>query len=104
MSRPRSMTHRSTLVVVLLVGMAGCVRPVIPGATPVYGDGRLDARPERNGVREPAKNAAFGRKVVHGKESPGTLVAPDGSRCTVTEKRFHEVKEGDEVTCAWRRL
>jgi hypothetical protein len=53
-------------------------------------------------VREPAKNAAFTRKVVHGKEAPATLLATDRSRCTVTEQRFKEVKEGDKVTCAWR--
>ena len=102
MSRSPSMTRLSSFAVLLLL-LAGCVRAFVPGEG-VYGGDRLDPRRDRDGVREPAKNAAVARKVVHGKESPATLVAPDGTRCTVTEKRFRDVREGDKVTCAWRSL
>ena len=42
-------------------------------------------------------------KTVYGKESPSTLVANDGSRCTVTSKKFEKTREGDRVLCAWRK-
>lgn len=44
-----------------------------------------------------------GRKAVYGKEDPATLVAQDGTRCAVTEKRYRETAIGEVVWCAWRR-
>jgi hypothetical protein len=101
MRRLHPITRAAAVGAVGLV-VASCVRPLVPGSGRVLGDDPLDPRTERDGVREPAKNAAFTRKVVHGKEAPATLLATDRSRCTVTEQRFKEVKEGDKVTCAWR--
>ena len=43
----------------------------------------------------------FARKEVTGKVPPGDLRAMDGTRCTVSTKRFAEVKAGDVVWCAW---
>jgi hypothetical protein len=42
------------------------------------------------------------RKRVAAKEEPSTLVAEDGTRCTVTKSRFRKVDVGDWATCAWR--
>lgn len=42
------------------------------------------------------------RKPVAGKEAPTTLIARDGSRCIVTEKRFAEIREGQSIWCDWR--
>jgi hypothetical protein len=43
------------------------------------------------------------RKPVSGKEAPTTLFAVDGTRCTVTKKKFDQTKDGDRVLCAWRK-
>ena len=42
------------------------------------------------------------RKAVHGKQDPVTLVAADGTRCPVTEKRYRETAIGEVVWCQWR--
>jgi hypothetical protein len=44
-----------------------------------------------------------GRKAVYGKEDPATLVAQDGTRCAVTDKRYRETALGEVVWCAWTR-
>jgi hypothetical protein len=46
-------------------------------------------------------NAVLGQKVVHGKQDPATLIAVDGSKCIVPEKRFREVVVGEKVVCGW---
>lgn len=43
-----------------------------------------------------------GNKVISNKEDPITLVAVDGSICTVTTTKYHKVKIGDQVWCNWR--
>ena len=55
----------------------------------------------RNGA-DSAFTLGLSRKPVSGKEEPATLLARDGSRCIVTEKRFKEVALGEQVTCAWK--
>lgn len=42
------------------------------------------------------------RKTVATKEGDATLVAVDGTRCTVPSNTFVEVKPGDDHTCAWK--
>jgi hypothetical protein len=42
-------------------------------------------------------------KVVAGKEPPTTLIAGDGSRCTVTERRYRNIQVGDDALCAWHK-
>ena len=49
-----------------------------------------------------SSDANFSRKRVDSKVDPGTLVAIDGSRCTVTESRYRDIKAGDNVSCDWR--
>ena len=47
------------------------------------------------------RNIGFAPWRVTGKEPPSTLFSR-GGRCTVTAKRFAEVREGDMIWCAWR--
>ena len=42
------------------------------------------------------------KKSVSGKEPKTTLIALDGSRCHVTEKRYRETTIGEKVWCAWQ--
>lgn len=55
-----------------------------------------------NGVSSDTdRSTSFGPRRVTGKEAPSTLLA-GGGRCTVTAKRFDQVREGDVIWCAWR--
>jgi hypothetical protein len=36
------------------------------------------------------------------KQAPTTLIADDGSRCTVSEKRYNDTRIGDDALCVWR--
>ena len=47
-------------------------------------------------------DANLSRKRLDSKVDPATLVAIDGSRCTVTESRYRDIKVGDTVSCDWR--
>lgn len=49
------------------------------------------------------RTSPLGRKAVYGKEDPATFIAQDGTRCSVTEKRYRETALGEIVWCAWRR-
>jgi hypothetical protein len=40
-------------------------------------------------------------KPVAAKESPATLIARDGTSCTVTHRRFEAISVGDRVACYW---
>ena len=57
-------------------------------------------RPREPGRMTPHYDVS--RKRVAAKEEPSTLVAEDGTRCTVTKSRFRKVDVGDWATCAWR--
>lgn len=48
------------------------------------------------------RSIGFVPKRVAGKEAPSTLLARDGARCTVTAKRFDQVREGEVIWCAWQ--
>jgi hypothetical protein len=45
---------------------------------------------------------AVASKRVAAKEAPLTLVADDGSRCSVNESKYNNTRIGDAVFCAWR--
>ena len=47
--------------------------------------------------RDPAPD----RKAVVLKEGPTSLIASDGSRCLVGEKKFSHTEIGDRVWCVW---
>lgn len=90
---------------VILLAASGCVQPLVPGMGRVFPPN--DVLPKRTGssIGRPDSTSAsrpgFSRKLVSGKESPSILVARDGSRCTVSEKRFTETSEGEQMWCAW---
>lgn len=44
----------------------------------------------------------WGSKTVDFKEDPATLLARDGTLCTVTVSKYRNVKLGDRVWCHWR--
>jgi hypothetical protein len=46
--------------------------------------------------------SGIGNKTVSAKVEPGTLVAVDGTICTVPAGKFHRTKSGDRVWCNWR--
>jgi hypothetical protein len=47
-------------------------------------------------------DAQVSLKRVSAKEAPATLVAHDGTRCSVSEKRYTETNIGDDALCVWR--
>lgn len=83
-----------TAVLVVAVFLLGCVRTQRPEITTVGGGRRL---PQTGG----AARAAISQKVVSGKDEPTTLIAHDGSTCTVTAQKFRETAIGEKVWCAW---
>jgi hypothetical protein len=84
-----------TAILVVAVSLLGCVRAEHPGVTRVGGGGRI---PQAGGA---ATRAALSQKVVSGKEEPTTLIALDGSTCSVSAQRFRETAIGEKVWCAW---
>ena len=42
------------------------------------------------------------QKPVYGKEAPTTLLAADGTRCQVSEKKFQETTVGEKIWCVWQ--
>jgi hypothetical protein len=89
--------RRSLLTVTLALAAGGCIQPVIPGVRglepetprPAPGERPTDGRP------------AFRPKRVAQKEPPATLIAKDGSWCTVGEDRYRMIKIDDSVWCGW---
>jgi hypothetical protein len=51
--------------------------------------------------REEQRNPAPDRRPVVMKEAPVSLIASDGSRCLVGEKKFANTEIGDRVWCVW---
>ena len=43
----------------------------------------------------------YGLKPVHGKEDPATLIARDGTTCSVDKKKYDSAKIGKPVWCTW---
>lgn len=76
---------KRTLAVCLLAGaVGGCA--LLPGGGPQLG----------------SSQGGWGRKTVEAKEEPATLVAMDGTLCTVTATKFRNAKTGDRIFCYWR--
>jgi hypothetical protein len=44
---------------------------------------------------------AYGLKPVNGKEEPHTLIARDGTTCTVSKEKFESTRIGTSVWCTW---
>jgi hypothetical protein len=93
------------LAIPVLVAAAACnvIRqspgPLRPGERPPAPTMR---QPSTRPASDSGMTLGISRRPVSGKEAPGTLIARDGARCTVTEARFKEVAIGERVTCAWR--
>ncbi|HEY9516908.1 MAG TPA: hypothetical protein VIQ74_14615 [Gemmatimonadaceae bacterium] len=51
--------------------------------------------------RDRNPDPALDRKAVVMKEAPTSLIASDGSRCLVGEKKFTHTDIGDRVWCMW---
>ena len=86
------------LLVLTTIGVA-CMKqrnPVIDPASAAVSGKVAGQRPGAN------TDASLSRKRVDSKVDPATLVALDGSRCTVTESRYRDIKAGDNVSCDWR--
>jgi len=84
------------LCATLWVGCAKSPRPVLDPASAAVSGKVIGQRPGAT------SEANLSRKRVDTKESPATLVASDGSRCTVNESRYRDTKIGDDVSCDWR--
>ena len=77
----------------------GCVQLEMPGAR------GITPRPPRAvpGERPPSsdRQPPIARKRVARKEPVSTLIARDGSWCTVSEERFRTIEVDDNVWCVW---
>lgn len=96
----------STIALVATLAAAGCVRPIFPGSQQVFARGNerqnqpgVTAAPNVPGTSRPDSSLGLARQQVKGKEEPATLIAVDGTRCTVSEARFRDVAHGDKVWC-----
>jgi hypothetical protein len=88
-------------VLVLALAEAGCD----PRPLPLPGRGNDPRELPGQGTSDRTARTPQGElapKYVAGKEAPATLIAEDGSRCTVPEPRYREVSIGERVLCAWR--
>ncbi len=98
-SRPRR--ARALPACALAIGAATCAGPrplEIPG--PGVNPRHAGRPPENQNVTQ--VDHGFAAKIVAGKEEPTTLIAKDGSRCTVPEPRFREIQIGENALCPWR--
>ena len=86
-----------SLAIAALVLASACLPVPSRGGVGVPERGRFPRSPA-----DTAGTRGMSQKVVQGKESPTTLIAIDGARCTVTEKKFNETQYGDRVWCVWR--
>ena len=93
---------RLTTVALVAASFAssGCLeaprhRPSVPTigrpSEPILPDGR----------RESTTESRLTRKRVSAKREVSTLVADDGSTCTVSDKRYRDTKVGDDAWCVW---
>jgi hypothetical protein len=102
MTRKDSSFVALTFISLSLLWLAGgCrVQPVtLPGKER---DPRaLPGAPDNRAVT--AENAQVSMKWVTSKEAPTTLIADDGTRCTVSEKQFNDTRIGDSALCVWRK-
>jgi hypothetical protein len=43
----------------------------------------------------------YGLEPVHGQEDPATLIARDGTTCTVDKTKYDSTRIGKSVWCTW---
>jgi hypothetical protein len=91
------------LMLVLATASLACATSGKSGMGPAADPTRAAVSGNVVGQRASASSTAnASRKRVDAKEEPATLVAPDRTRCTVTEQRYRDTKVGDNATCDWR--
>jgi hypothetical protein len=81
----------------------------VPGCVKVGWGGPPDMLPKMGltdgGSSSTNQNArateAFGLKLVNGKEEPTTLIARDGTTCTVSKDKYDSTKIGTSAWCTW---
>ena len=91
---------RPSLVLLLALTAVGCV-------SWQRGNGQLPnpaTPPPRPGMTANSGSGVpeISQKPVDGKSAPATLIAKDGTRCTVSESKFRETSIGEKVSCAWQ--
>ena len=92
-------TKASVLRVVLLVAVVGTQ------ACNFRWLGKGESLLANEGSPATGRNArstqGYGLKPVHGKEDPTTLIARDGTTCTVDKKKYDSAMIGKSVWCTW---
>jgi hypothetical protein len=96
----RGMNVMLSLVIVMTASVTACSKTQSLGrpGIQVGGDRALPGAPVPGAE---GSSVAASRKSVSGKEPRTTLIALDGSRCQVTERRYRETAIGEKVWCAW---
>lgn len=91
---------RRAVLLAGLVCVPGCNLLVLRGRTPDVlpktPDSRSASTDQNSGAIE-----AYGLKPVNGKEEPSTLIARDGTSCTVSKDKYDSAKIGRAVWCTW---
>jgi hypothetical protein len=83
-----------------LVGTQACVRIGRAGtAKPLPEPGVNKGSPSAG--RNARSPEAYGLEPVHGKEDPATLIARDGTTCTVGKKKYESTQIGKSACCTW---
>jgi hypothetical protein len=106
------MRHSTSLAVVMVLSLSACATfwpgtdprpetagPTRPGST--VPTAAVPSIPET--ARDLEQDAPLpSRKVVKAKEAKSALIAHDGTRCHVTERRYRETVVGEKVWCVWQ--
>ena len=89
---------RAAAVIVLVVGQ-GCVRIGRGGPPQLLTGKRTSTQTTRSS--DERLSDGFGPKSVHGKQAPLSLIARDGTSCTVSKRKFESTRLGTSVWCFW---
>ena len=76
-----------------------CTQPQSLGI-PGRDGGPRPTEPSQDGMTP--RNFRMDSKRVGAKAPPTTLIAEDGTKCVVSEKKFRDTNVGDEAWCEWR--
>jgi hypothetical protein len=95
-------TKASVFRVVLLATLLGtqaCNVRWLGGGKSLLPSGVNEGSPSTG--RNARSTEGYGRKPVHGKEDPSTLIARDGTTCTVGKKKYDSTRVGKSAWCTW---
>lgn len=95
----RRMRPATLAITIAILAVSGCIRPIIPGVP------GLERDPPRSGIGErpptTERQPSIRQKRVARKEPVATLIADDGTWCSVSEDRYRMIKVGDNAWCGW---